>query len=152
MACITYSFISVGFWVTTYPFRWLEQDQQLWVLWSRGSHMSHDDGSSGTFIIAGYCHLSVTRWPSCRFLAWHFTLPEFLKLRYQWMVSTKMHKWLELTSHLRDDCAFLAQNMGFVHQEDRFGPPCVQSSVWGYEEKRDRPLACGRSSFKTTYT
>lgn len=58
------------------------------------------------------------------------------------MVSTKMPKWLELTSHLRDDCAFLAQKVGFVRQHDKFGPPCVQSSVWGYEEKRDRQATC----------
>lgn len=51
------------------------------------------------------------------------------------MVSTKRQKLLELTSHLKDDCAFWAQKVGFVHQNDRL-ILSVQSSVWGYEEKR----------------
>lgn len=136
MACIIYSFISVGLWVTTYPFRWLEQDQQLWVLWSRGSHMSHNDGSPDTSMIAGYCHLAVTGRPSCRFLAWHFTASEFLKLGYQWTVSTKMQKLFELTSHLKHDCAFLAQKVGFVHQADRLVLP-VCRALYGVMKRRE---------------
>lgn len=60
-----------------------------------------------------------------------------------------MQKLLELTSPLKDDCAFLAQEVGFVHQNDRL-ILCVQNSVWSYKEKR-RWTTCLKSSSDTTY-
>lgn len=52
-----------------------------------------------------------------------------------------MQKLLEITSHLKDDCAFLAQKVVFVHQNDRL-ILSVCRAVYGVMKKsEDRPLA-----------
>lgn len=89
-------------------------------------------------------------WPSRRFLTWDFGVSDLLKLRCQWTVASKMQKLLELTSPLKDDSAFLAQKVGFVHQNDRL-ILCVQNSVWSYKEKR-RWTTCLKSLVQKQHT
>lgn len=56
-------------------------------------------------------------------------------------MSTKLQKLLEITSHLKDDCAFLAQKVGFVHQNDRFILSVCRTVYRVMKKSEDRPLA-----------
>ena len=72
-------------------------------------------------------------WPSCRFLAWDFGVSDLLKLGYQWTVAAKMQNLLELTSLKRWLCLFGTKS--WICSSEWL-ILCVQSSVWGYKEKR----------------
>lgn len=52
-----------------------------------------------------------------------------------------MQKLLEITSHLKDDCAFLAQKVGFVHQNDRLILSVCRATYEVMKKSEDRPLA-----------
>lgn len=96
--------------------------------------MNHGDGSPSSSMITGNCCLSPHRWPS-----WYFGASDLLKPGYLWMVATKMQELFELTLHLRNSFALLAQKVGFVDQNDR-SPLYVELRV--KLGRKDRLLAC----------
>lgn len=83
-------------------------------------------------------------WPSCRFLARHFSVPDLLKLGFRWMLATKIQKLFELTSPLKADCAFLAQKVGFVHPSDRLTLSLCRALCEVMKRREDGPLAYRR--------